>query len=134
MQNFDPRPIVIRQTPKFVVTQEGGRLVANVKTLYIGIRSEILANERHFARKSYPKMLEGMISGEVEAFIAAEIDGQRGVIVITPEQYSAGRPERDRWNEWSAALATYRASCEAAARHFDGQNENGEGYNPCRNG
>lgn len=136
MTAYVSQPITMREIPGVgaVVQSGGGARVAGSPWPILAAET-VLGNPDHYVRTAYPTLFAKMQAGEVAAVVMATLKGRPAHIVLTPEQFALGAPERARYAEWCAGNVAREAARQAAEREYDaGHNEGGEGYNPHRRG
>lgn len=112
-EDFQPAPVFVREVGGYVVTHDGagyqvdGRLASWVE------RDDVPAY-----------MGEPLPAGFAGAVLIWE-RGRKVAIRISSAEHEATAPERARYAAWVSELQRKRA-------HWDGMNENGEGFNPYR--
>jgi hypothetical protein len=97
MQDYVPQPIIIREVNGHVVTQDGDQASIDGRPARVTSVAEILGNKQHYMRATLKSVMPRMESGEIAAIVCERIDGKDVNILITPDQYAVGAPERARY-------------------------------------
>ena len=135
MTDYTPQPIVIREVNGLTISQSGDQANVNGSPARMVLASEITGNAQHYLRAPLKSVMARLSSGDVAAVVIAEVSGKSAQILITAEQFAAGKPERARYAAWSRGVMTVNADRQDAERRYDlVNNEGGEGYNPHRSG
>jgi hypothetical protein len=134
MADYERSPITIREIPGIAtVQQDMDQAQVNGRPATMITAAAVLANPQHYFRTTYQAAFAAMQSGKAAAVVLATVNGKDAQILITPEQFAVGAPERERYSAWCAGRMSAETACRAAEREYDLiNNEGGEGYNPHR--